>query len=133
MRVLRHLIVMLALLMAAAPARAQVEKVAIRTTGISCGTCAFVSEIYLRKMEGIEAIKISLSTESILVSYKPNAVFRPGELRDALKKTDVGVLQFQVTARGRVLESGTQRFFFAGRDRFLLAAAADAPKPPPGS
>ena len=126
-------VIPLSLLVTAAPARAQVEKVAIKTTGISCGTCAFVSEIYLRKMEGIEAIKISLTTESILVSYKPNAVFRPGELRDALKKTDVGVLQFQVTARGRVLEQGSQRFFVAGRDRFLLAAAADAPKPPSGS
>jgi len=123
----------LVLLASAGSAFAQVEKVAIRTTGISCGTCAFVSELYLRRMSGIEAIKISLSTEAILVSYKPNALFQPRDLRDALKKTDVGVLQFQITARGRVLEQGSQRFFVAGRDRFLLAAAADAPPLPLGS
>ena len=127
MSLTRRLILLLCVpLLMATPALAQVEKVAIRTTGISCGTCAFVSEVYLRKLAGIEAIKISLSTEAILVSYKPGAIFQPKDLRDALKKTDVGVLQFQITARGRVLEQGGQRFFVAGRDRFALAATPEA-------
>ena len=121
------------LLASAGSAFAQVEKVAVRTTGISCGTCAAFSEIYLRRLAGVDSIKISLSTEAILVSYKTDAVFQPKEIRDVLQRTDVGVLQFQITARGRVLEQGSQRFFVAGRDRFLLAAAADAPQPPPGS
>jgi cation transport ATPase len=114
------------LLGSTAAASAQVEKVAIRTTGISCGTCAFVSEIYLRQLAGVDAIKISLTTEAILVSYKPGAVFLPQDLRAALKKTDVGVLQFQITARGRVEEQGRRRFFVAGRDRFVLTAAPGA-------
>lgn len=118
----------LVLVASAVPAQAQVERVAIRTTGISCGTCAFVSEIYLRQLDGIDAIRISLSTEAILVTYKPGAIFRPQELRDALKKTDVGVLEFQVIARGRVQELGGHRFFVAGRDRFALIAASDAPQ-----
>ena len=32
-----------------------------------------------------------------------------------------------------MLEQRGQQFFVAGRDRFLLAAAADAPQLPPGS
>ena len=122
-----------ALLASAGPAFAQVEKVAVRTTGISCGTCAAFSEIYLRRLAGVDSIKISLSTEAILLSYKTGAAFQPKEIRDVLKRTDVGVLQFQITARGRVLEQGSQRFFVAGRDRFLLAAAPDAPQLPLGS
>jgi hypothetical protein len=112
------------------PVLAQVEKVAIRTTGISCGTCAAVSEIYLRRLAGIDIIKISLTNEAIMVSYKPGAAFQPKDLRDALKKTDVGVLQFQITARGRVLEQGGRRFFVAGRERFVLTPAPDAVQPP---
>lgn len=127
------LLLPLVILASAGSAFAQVEKVAVRTTGISCGTCAAFSEIYLRRLAGVDSIKISLSTEAILVSYKTGAAFRPKEIRDVLKRTDVGVLQFQITARGRVLEQGSQRFFVAGRDRFLLAAAADAPRPPAGS
>jgi hypothetical protein len=114
------------LVVSAESALAQVDKVAMRTTGISCGTCAFVSEVYLRQLAGVAAIKISLSTEAILVSYKPGAAFRPGQLRDALKKTDVGVLQFQITARGRMQEQGGHRFFVAGRDRFLLADSPES-------
>jgi len=134
MRLLRILPLLWPVLVASAvPAQAQVERVAIRTTGISCGTCAFVSEIYLRQLDGIDAIRISLSTEAILVTYKPGAIFRPQELRDALKKTDVGVLEFQVIARGRMQELGGHRFFVAGRDRFALIAASDAPQLPAGA
>ena len=127
-----HHLLLFALMLLASPgsAFAQVEKVAVRTTGISCGTCAAFSEIYLRRLAGVDSIKISLSTEAILVSYKTGAAFQPKEIRDVLKRTDVGVLQFQITARGRVLEQGSQRFFVAGRDRFLLAAAADTPQLP---
>src|SRR5207249_4374468 len=131
MNLYKHILELGALtVISAVPAFAQVEKVAIRTTGISCGTCAAVSEIYLRKLAGIDTIKISLTTEAILVSYKPGALFQPKDLRDALKKTDVGVLQFQISARGRVQEQGGTRFFVAGRERFVLTAAPDAPPLP---
>jgi hypothetical protein len=129
MRLPRVLLLLSFALLAAIPARAQVDKLAIRTTGISCGTCALMSEIYLRRMTGIEAIKISLSTEAILVSYKPDALFQPHELRDALKKTDVGVLQFQVTARGLMHEQDGRRFFIAGRERFVLIPSDATPLP----
>jgi hypothetical protein len=131
MRLPRQLLLApLVLLGSVVPVLAQVEKVAIRTTGISCGTCAAVSEIYLRRLAGIDIIKISLTNEAIMVSYKPGAAFQPKDLRDALKKTDVGVLQFQITARGRVLEQGGRRFFVAGRERFVLTPAPDAVQPP---
>jgi hypothetical protein len=118
------------LLASARSAAAQVERVAIRTTGISCGTCAAVSEIYLRRLAAVDSIKISLSNEAVLISYKPGAVFQPKDLRDALQKTDVGVLQFQISARGRVQERGGSRFFVAGQDRFVLVAAPNAPQVP---
>jgi len=126
-----RLFLLLFVLMASArSASAQVEKVAIRTTGISCGTCAAVSEIYLRRLAAVDSIKISLSNEAILISYKPGAVFQPKDLRDALQKTDVGVLQFQISARGRVQERGGNRFFVAGRDRFALVADPNGPQIP---
>jgi cation transport ATPase len=130
MKALRTLLLLLALLASARASFAQVEKVAVRTTGISCGTCAAVSEIYLRRLAGVDRITISLSTEAILVSYKPGATFQPKDIRDALKRIDVGVLQFQISARGRVRDEGGHRVFVAGKDRFALAAAADAPQVP---
>src|SRR5690242_11234782 len=84
------------------PAFSQVEKAAMRTTGISCGTCAAFSEIYLRRLPQIDKIAISMSKESIMISYKPGADFRPQDLRDALQKTDVGIVQLQISAKGRL-------------------------------
>ena len=115
------------------PALGQVEKAAMKTTGISCGTCAAVSEIYLRQLTGIDKINISLSKEAIMVTYKPGAAFQPKQLRDALKKTDVGVVQLQISARGRIQEEGGKRFFVAGNDKFEVASAAGSPPIPPNT
>ena len=38
--------------LAAIPASAQVEKVEMHTVGISCGACAAISEVYLRRLDG---------------------------------------------------------------------------------
>src|SRR5262249_8808481 len=97
----------------ALPAGAQVERVAVRTTGISCGTCAAVSEIYLRRLPSIDKVNISLKNEAVLVSYKPGSSFQPKDLRDVFSKTDVGVTQMQISARGRVQEQAGKRFFVA--------------------
>ena len=109
----------------AVPVFSQVEKAAMRTTGISCGTCAALSEIYLRRLPQIDKIAISMSKESIMVSYKPGAEFRPQDLREALQKTDVGIVQLQVSARGRIQQQGGKHFFFAGKDKFVVLPPAN--------
>ena len=121
MKLLAKLIFLSALVM---PANAQVDKVAIRTSGISCGTCAAVSEFYLRRMPSIDKISISLKNEAVMVSYKPGSTFQPKDLREVFQKTDVTVTQFQISAQGRVQEQAGKRFFIAGKDKFVLAADA---------
>src|SRR5207247_9446056 len=105
-------------------------KVSIKTTGISCGTCAAVSEIYLRRLPSIDKINISMKNEAVLVSYKPGSSFQPKDLREVFQKTDVGVTQFQISARGRVQEQAGKRFFIAGKDTSLLISAANTPQAP---
>src|SRR5437762_744334 len=114
----------------ALPAAAQVERVAVRTTGISCGTCAAVSEFYLRRLPSIDKVDISLKNEAVMVSYKPGSSFQPKDLREIFQKTDVAVTQMQISARGRVQEQAGKRFFIAGKDKFLLVSAANSPQVP---
>ena len=83
------------------PGAAQVEKVAMRTTGISCGICAGLSEIYFRRLPGVDQVKISLSKEAILLTYKPGAAFDPEGIRKILQPLEVGVTQFQISAHGQ--------------------------------
>src|SRR5215831_11305851 len=115
------------------PAMAQVERVAIRTTGISCGTCAAVSELYLKRLPSIDKVAISMKTEAVMVSYKSGSTFQPKDLRDVLKKTEVGVTQFQVSARGHVLDQAGKRFFIAGKDKFVLISGSNTTQIPPNA
>jgi len=115
------------------PATAQVEKVAVRTTGISCGTCAVFSEVYLRQLSNIDKIAISRSQEAVMITYKPGATFQPSDIRAALKKTEVGAVQFQIGAQGRVQEQSGKQFFVAGNDKFLIVPGPNSPKVPVGT
>jgi hypothetical protein len=114
----------------ALPAMAQVEKVAIRTTGISCGTCAAVSELYLKRLPSVDKVAISMKNEAVMVSYKAGSTFQPKDLRDVLKKTEVGVTQFQVSARGHVQDQAGKRFFIAGKDKFVLISGSNSAQIP---
>jgi hypothetical protein len=128
----KSMLVAILLMAARAPAVAQVEKVAVRTVRLSCGACAVFSEIYLRQLPSIDQIVISRSKEAVMITYKPGASFQPADIRSALKKTEVGVEQFQIGARGRIQEQGGKQFFLAGKDRFLLVAAPNSPTVPVG-
>lgn len=131
MKLHKQISLLSALVLASAmPILAQVEKATIRTTKISCGTCAAVSEFKLKRLAGVDKVTISLSNESVMVFYKPAANFQPAEIRKVLEPLYVGIAQFQVSARGRVQDQGGKRYFVAGKDRFVLAAAANAPKVP---
>lgn len=116
------------------PARGagQVEKVAIRTTGISCGVCAGLSEIYFHRLPGVDKVKISLSQEAIMLTYKRGAKFDPNAIRKVLEPLKVGVVQFQVGVRGQVHESGGKRILDTGGDKFVLLDAIDSPDVPAG-
>ena len=128
----KHIVALCDLIMVitALPAAAQVERVAIKTTGISCGTCAAVSEFYLRRLPSIDKVNISTKNEAVMVSYKPGSSFQPKDLREVFQKTDVGVTQMQISARGRVQEQAGKKFFVAGKDKFLLVSVANSPQVP---
>jgi hypothetical protein len=110
----------IAFLIALGITSAQVEKVTMRTTGISCGICAAVSEIRFRLMSPVDSVTISLPAESITLTYKPGADFVPSDLRQVLQPLDVGVVQFTITMRGRIVEEAGARFFATGKQRFVL-------------
>src|SRR6266851_5003231 len=114
----------------AIPSLAQVEKAAMKTAGISCGVCAAVSEVYLRRLPSIDQITISKKNEAVMVSYKPGTTFQPKDLRDALGKTDATITSMQISARGRVQDQAGKQFFIAGKDKFILVSAPNSPQIP---
>jgi hypothetical protein len=84
-------------------------------------------EITLRRLDGVDKVAISIEKQLFAVTYKDGATFQPLALRKAVEAADVGVVRFHVSARGRVQEEGNQRFFVAGKDRFLLVDSPQVP------
>lgn len=101
-------------------AQAQVEKVALRTTGISCGSCAEISEVFLKKLAGVSNVNIVVEKELIMLTLKPNIAFQPWDIREVLEKSEVGVVQIQISAKGAVTEENGKKFLVAGKDKFVI-------------
>ncbi|HEX5431851.1 MAG TPA: hypothetical protein VFW83_07795 [Bryobacteraceae bacterium] len=116
----RGLLVSVLALFSAFPVAAQVEKVAMRTTGISCGLCAGLSELSFRRMPGVDRVAISLSKEAIMLTYKQGASFDPEGIRKILARLQVGVTQFQISAKGHLEAEGERTLFIAGRNKFAI-------------
>ena len=126
----RVLSLVIAAMWAVAPGAAQIEKLAMRTTGISCGICAGLSEIYFRRLPGVDRVKISLRNEAIMLTYKPGATVDPEAIRQVLEPLKVGVVQFQISARGEIRESGGKQILQTGKDRFVVRDTVDTPVMP---
>ncbi|MCC7187047.1 MAG: heavy-metal-associated domain-containing protein [Acidobacteria bacterium] len=97
---------------------AQVDKVEILTSGISCGVCAAVSEVRFRRMEGVGKVTISLPKETITLEYRPDARFSVAALEGVLEPLNVYILRIRMEARGR-FETGPdgKMVLVAGKNR----------------
>ena len=70
---------------------------------------------------------ISVRNNLVAVDYKPNTSFNPSGIREAVGKVEARVVELQIVALGKVQAQGSDRYFIAGKDRFLLT---DSPKVP---
>lgn len=84
-------------------------------------------EIALRRLDGVDKVTISIQQQALSVTLKPGSRFDPRGIRDAVAQAGVSILRFHLEARGQVEQKGDERYFVAGKDRFLLVASPDVP------
>ena len=84
-------------------------------------------EIALRRLDGVDKVTISIKQQALSVTLKPGNSFDPQGIRDAVAQAGVSILRFHVEARGQVEQKGDERYFVAGKNRFLLVASPDVP------
>src|SRR5262244_388339 len=81
-------------------------------------------ETALRRLDGVDKISISVPEQKFQVTFKPGAVFRPAEIRAAVGKAGVKVVQFRIDAKGRIAEEEGRQIFLAGKQKFLVTGDA---------
>jgi hypothetical protein len=79
-------------------------------------------EIALKRLDGVDKVVISMERQQFVVLYKPNAVFQPALIREAVAQSAVSVLKFHVQMRGRAQKLGSGLMLVAGNDQFALTA-----------
>ena len=84
-------------------------------------------ELALRRLEGVDKVSISIPKQTFSVTLKPGASFPPAEIREAVAQSHVKVLRFHIDAKGQVETQGSQQFFVAGKNRFLVKNGANLP------
>lgn len=87
-------------------------------------------EMGLKRLDGVDKVSISIERQQFVVLYKPNSVFQPDLLREAVAASSVTVVKFHVQVRGRVEKQGANLVLLAGKDSYLLTA--DSAKLPLG-
>ena len=123
-RLLRRslLVVTASLVFAALPALAQLDRVVAEAVDgdIDCLPCAVTIELYLKKVEGVNKVAVSMSKQMVAITFQEGARFKPKEYRDAIMMAEVRVAAFHLSMRGTVEQQGEQLYFVAGQNRFLI-------------
>jgi Cu+-exporting ATPase len=71
------------------------QEISLPVTGMTCASCSSRVEKALKKVPGVEAASVNLSSERAAVSYDPAAV-APAQLRAAVERAGYGVITDQV-------------------------------------
>ncbi len=62
------------------------QSVSIRVDGLSCPFCAYGLEKHLKKLNGVEAIKIDMKNGKVIVNLKQGTQVGDAVLKEAVKK-----------------------------------------------
>jgi hypothetical protein len=120
------LVLVAAVVFAALPASAQVERAIVEAEGIS-RACSPGLETALKSLSSVYQYAISVPKQMFSVTYYNGESFSAKDLRWAADKGEAEVLRIHVSATGRVVDDGDQQFFLSGEDRYQVVSDKKLP------
>ncbi|HLH76324.1 MAG TPA: hypothetical protein VKV28_05890 [Candidatus Binataceae bacterium] len=117
---------LLPVLLSTVPVHAQVLSATADVKGITCALCLPPLEQAARSQPGVGDVKISMSRQTVDMSYAKDAPLNFSALDQTLAGLNANVQRLRIVARGQVAGSAAKREFVAGKNRFLLTAASPA-------
>lgn len=120
------LALLFSIVLSSVPAHAQVLSAIADVKGITCALCLPPLENAARSQPGVGDVKISMSRQTVDMSYAKDAPLNFSALDKTLAGLNANVQRLRIVARGRMEQSGAKREFVAGQNRFLLTTASPA-------
>ena len=99
----KHVVLtLLAMVLLVAPAWAQVESATVAVDGLACPFCAYGVEKRLKKVGGVDSVRISFRDNEATLSAKNNESVAVGEIPRAIKKAGFTHGAIEISAVGQL-------------------------------
>ena len=85
-------------------------------------------EVALLRLDGVADVSISLQTNVVQITFQPASSFQPQGIRESVGQVGARVAQLQIVARGQVEPEGSNQYFVAGKNRFLVTDSSSIPE-----
>jgi len=121
-RMMRAGAILLFVLTTAPVASAQIRKVAIKVDGLACAFCAYGLEKSLKKIEGVENVKVYVDAGRAELQLKPRTAVALEDIPPTVKQAGYTPREIRIEATGRLLDwNGALALSVEpGNTRFLL-------------
>jgi len=95
-----RLVLLVVILMAAAPMHAEYLRIQLRVYGLDCGLCARGVAASVQRLGGVNSVDVSLKTGLLEIVLSPGNHFRMIDLRRVIRENGFRSLEATVTAVG---------------------------------
>ncbi len=89
---------------------AQLSKIEIQATGLTCSMCSNAINKQLKSLEAVENVTTDLNTNTFVVYLKPNNTLTPKTFKDNVEKAGFFIGTMVVTLDSTYLNSNAARF-----------------------
>ncbi|WP_291116817.1 heavy-metal-associated domain-containing protein [Flavobacterium sp. UBA6135] len=89
---------------------AQISKIEIQATGLTCSMCSNAINKQLKSLSDVENVTTDLNTNTFVVFLKPNNNFTPKTFKDSVEKAGFFIGTMVVTLDSSYLQSHTNQF-----------------------
>lgn len=110
------------LLLASAAANAELLEVRARLEGIGCASCLESLPERLKRIRGVEDVKIDPEKSTVEIRLAPGNRARLTAIRDQIQQDGTKVVEFTVDASGEVARDGDEWAFRVDPQVFIIKA-----------
>jgi len=100
---------------------AQIQKVDQEVFGMDCAPCAYGLERGLKKMDGVESVKVSLNNGKAYLELAKNNNLSLRQIQAEVKKNGFSAKNAEIVINGKLVEQDGNYVIQTGKETFAIA------------
>ncbi|WP_300440234.1 heavy metal-associated domain-containing protein [Christiangramia sp.] len=100
---------------------AQIQKINQEVFGMDCAPCAYGLERGLKKMDGLESVKVSLNDGKAYLELAKNNNLSLRQIQEEVKKNGFSAKKAEIAINGKLVEQDGTYIIQTGKENFAIA------------